>query len=380
MPRLNRRRSNPATSCGPSTPRPRISPIGKEFADSACAGCHGANGISTTTGIPNLAGQRPVYLYVELKTYQSGGRKNAAMNTSVRFISDDALVKVAAYYASLDPAQPAPGAAPTYLDPVQAGKTAAAACAGCHGEAGVSKTPGIPSLAGLAPQYLTTAMKAYRSGQRKNDTMKSMLAAVGDADINHLALFYALQKPIRAQTPPPGDPQAGKASTAGCAGCHGDQGVSSNPATPSLAGQDAQYLVAALREYKNGGRADETMKALAASLDDNTLKNIAAYYAAQEPQAPNIRPPLTAQQWAQRCDRCHGLNGNSADPRIPELAAQRVEYLETALRDYQTHARTYPEMVAMSDVLSEDDVKNLATYYSHQKARAFVFMAVPEKQ
>ena len=84
---------------------------GKQFADSACAGCHGANGISTTTGIPNLAGQRPVYLYVELKTYQSGGRTNAAMNTSVRFVSDDALVKVAAYYASLDPAQPAPGAA-----------------------------------------------------------------------------------------------------------------------------------------------------------------------------------------------------------------------------------------------------------------------------
>jgi cytochrome c553 len=353
---------------------------GKQFADSACAGCHGANGISTTTGIPNLAGQRPAYLYVELKTYQSGGRTNAAMNTSVRFISDDALVKVAAYYASLDPAQPGPGAAPAYLDPVQAGKTAAAACAGCHGEAGASKTPGIPSLVGLDPQYLTTAMKAYRSGQRKNDTMKSMLAPIGDADINHLALYYALQKPIRAQTPIPGDPQAGKASTVGCAGCHGDQGVSSNPATPSLAGQDAQYLVAALRAYKNAARADETMKALAASLDDNTLKEIAAYYAAQEPQARNIRPPLPTQEWAQRCDRCHGLNGNSADPRIPALAAQRVEYLETALRDYQTHARAYPEMVAMSDVLSEDDVKNLATYYSHQRARAFVFMALPEKQ
>jgi cytochrome c553 len=352
---------------------------GKQFADSACAGCHGANGISTTTGIPNLAGQRPAYLYVELKTYQSGGRTNAAMNTSVRFISDDALVKVAAYYASLDPAQPGPGAAPAYLDPVQAGKTAAAACAGCHGEAGASKTPGIPSLVGLDPQYLTTAMKAYRSGQRKNDTMKSMLAAAGDADINHLALYYAQQKPFRAQTPIPGDQQAGKASTVGCAGCHGDQGVSSNPATPSLAGQDAQYLVAALREYKNGARADETMKALAASLDDNTLKDIAAYYAAQEPQALNIRPPLPTQEWVQRCDRCHGLNGNSADPRIPALAAQRVEYLETALRDYQTHARTRPEMVAMSDVLTEDDVENLATYYSHQQARAVVFMAVPEK-
>jgi cytochrome c553 len=368
----------PGEELRPMYATPEDIATGKQLADSACAGCHGTNGISTTTGIPNLAGQRAAYLYMELKAYQSGGRKNAAMNTSVRFISDDALVKVAAYYASLDPAQPAPGV-PTYLDPVQAGKTAAAACAGCHGEAGVSKTPGIPSLAGLAPQYLTTAMKAYRSGQRKNDTMKSMLAAVGDADINHLALYYALQKPIRTQTPAPADQQAGKAGAVGCSGCHGDQGVSSNPATPSLAGQDARYLAAALRAYKNGSRADETMKALAASLDDSKLKDIAAYYAAQVPQAPNVRRPLTAQQWAQKCDRCHGLNGNSTDPQIPALAAQRVEYLQRALRDYQTHARVRPVMAAMADVLSEDDVRNLATYYSHQKARAFVFMAVPGK-
>ncbi len=353
---------------------------GKQLAGSACAGCHGANGISTTIGIPDLAGQRPVYLYMALRAYQSGARINAAMNTSVKFTSDAALVKVAAYYASLDPPQPPAGAAPTFLDPVLAGKTvAAAACAGCHGEAGVTATPGFPSLVALTPQYLTTAMKAYRSGQRQNDTMKSMLAAIGDADINHIALFYALQKPSRAQTPAPGDQQAGKASTVGCAGCHGDQGVSSNPATPSLAGQDAEYLVAALRAYKNGARADETMKTLAGPLDDTTMKNIAAYYAAQEPQALNIRPPSTTQEWTQKCDRCHGLNGNSTDPRIPALAAQRVEYLQTALREFQTGARTSSEMHAMSDVLSEDDIKNLATYYAHQKARAVVFMPAPDK-
>jgi len=353
---------------------------GKQFADSACAGCHGANGISTTTGIPDLAGQRPVYLYMALRAYQSGARINAAMNTSVKFTSDAALVKVAAYYASLDPPQPPAAAAPTFLDPVLAGKTAAAAaCAGCHGEAGVTTTPGFPSLVALTPQYLTTAMKAYRSGQRQNDTMKSMLAAIGDADIDHIALFYALQKPARAQTPAPGDQQAGKASTVGCAGCHGDQGVSSNPTTPSLAGQDGEYLVAALRAYKNGARADETMKTLAGPLDDTTMKNIAAYYAAQEPQALNVRPPSTTQEWTQKCDRCHGLNGNSTDPRIPALAAQRVEYLQTALREFQTGARSSSEMHAMSDVLSADDIKNLATYYAHQKARAVVFMPAPDK-
>ncbi len=55
-------------------------------------------------------------------------------------------------------------------------------------------------------------------------------------------------------------PADGQGSTVGCAGCHGDHGVSSNPTTPSLAGQDAEYLVAALRVYKSGARADETMK------------------------------------------------------------------------------------------------------------------------
>ena len=51
---------------------------GKELAKASCASCHGAGGISATAGIPNLAGQRPAYLYLELKAYQSGGRTNAA--------------------------------------------------------------------------------------------------------------------------------------------------------------------------------------------------------------------------------------------------------------------------------------------------------------
>ena len=97
---------------------------GKELAQSSCAACHGRDGISATPSVPNLAGQRPAYLYLELKAYQSGARANPQMTDQVRFLSDDALVEVAAYYASLDPAQPAAGtSATTYVDPVQAGKT-----------------------------------------------------------------------------------------------------------------------------------------------------------------------------------------------------------------------------------------------------------------
>ena len=352
---------------------------GKELAQASCATCHGAGGISATAGIPNLAGQRPAYLYLELKAYQSGGRTNAQMIDRVKFLSDDALVKVAAYYASLDPAQPAEKGAPTIVDPLQAGKTAAAACAGCHGEAGVSNIPGIPNLIGEEPQYLVAAMKDYRSGQRKNDTMKAMVAALTDAEMNHIALFYALQKPARAQTPAQGDAEAGKASAVGCAGCHGDQGVSGNPATPSLAGQDAAYLAGALAGYKNATRSNETMAGLAASLDEAAMKNVAAYYAALEPQRVNVSKPLSPDEWAQKCDRCHGPNGNSTQPNIPALAAQRMDYLEAVLHDYQTRARRNSEMAAMADVLSGDDIKGMAAHYSREKARAVVFVTVPGK-
>jgi cytochrome c553 len=356
---------------------------GKRVAETACVGCHGANGISGTKGVPHLAGQRPGYLYLELKAYQSGARGDSAMGGAVKPLSNDALIKVAAYYANLDPAQPAAmsggKSAPAKVDPVQAGKTVAAACAGCHGDAGISKMAGMPSLVGLDPKYLVAAMKAYKSGQRKNEMMKSALSAVTDADLSNIALYYALQKPARAQTPAAGDPSAGKAAAAACAGCHGDKGVSGNPANPSLAGQDAQYLAAALQAYKEGSRNDETMKGLAASLDEAAAKNLAAFYANQQPQPTNVRKPLTTAEWAQRCDRCHGVDGNSTDPRLPALAAQRVDYLERVLHAYRTGERKSPQMAAMSEALTEADVENLAAYYARQKARAVVYVMLPGK-
>jgi len=355
---------------------------GKRVADTTCARCHGANGISTIKGIPHLAGQRPGYLNLELRAYQTGKRGNDMMDGAVKFLSEDALVKVAAYYASLEPVRPSADsakAAPARLDPVQAGKAAAAGCAGCHGEAGISKMPGTPSLVGLDPKYFVAAMKAYKNGQRKNDVMKSMASAVNDVDLDNIALYYALQKPARAQTPAPGDRAAGKSATAACAGCHGDVGVSGSATTPSIAGQDAQYFAVALKAYKDGSRSDETMKSLAASLDEGAVRNIAAFYAAQQPQAPKVRKPLTVAEWAQRCDRCHGVNGNSTDLRSPALAGQRVEYLQKVLRAYRTGARKSPEMAAMSEGLSDADVDSLAAHYARQTARAVVYVVVPSK-
>ncbi|MBI4194139.1 MAG: c-type cytochrome [Betaproteobacteria bacterium] len=346
-----------------------------------CARCHGMNGISTTKGVPHVAGQRPAYLYAKLLAYQTGARRDHSMEATVKFLSDDALVKVAAYYASLDPAPPLAAAKtpPARPDPVVAGKAAAAGCGGCHGEDGVSKTPGMPSLAGLDPKYLVVAMKGYVDGQRKNDIMKSLIAPFTDADLNNIALYYALQKPGRASAPAPGNQAAGKKAAAACAGCHGDQGVSTNPANPSLAGQDAQYLGAALRAYKGGSRTEGSMKNAVVPLDDRTIDDLAAFYAAQQPRPPKVVRPLSTAEWVQRCDRCHGVSGNSTDPRTPALAAQRVDYFDKVLRAYRAGDRKDSVMAAMSGTLSEADIASLAAHYARQRPRAFVYVTLPCK-
>lgn len=355
---------------------------GGRIAEAACARCHGANGISAAKGIPHLASQRAAYLDLQLRAYRHSARVQSAMPGAVKYLSDDALVKVAAYYASLDPPKPAaPSTAkptPPRPDPVQAGKAAAAACGGCHGELGISKTAGMPSLVALDPKYFIASSNAYKTGQRKHDMMKSMVATLGDETLNNVALFYALQKPAKAQTPAPGDQAAGKAAAAAaCAACHGDQGVSGNPATPSLAGQDAQYLAAALKAYKDGSRKDESMKGPAAALDERVMKDMAAYYAAQQPQPLNVRRPLTTAEWVERCDRCHGPGGNSTDPMMPRLAAQRADWLEQVLQAYRTGARKSTAMAAMSALMSEADVKDLAAHYSRQTARAVSYIVLP---
>ena len=357
---------------------------GKRLADVSCTRCHGANGISVTPGVPHIAAQRPPYIYMQLRAYLQGVRPQSAMTGAVKFLSDDALVKVAAYYGTLEPPRPAAAPKPApkaaaQKDPVLAGKAAAEACAGCHGDNGVSKTPGSPSLVGLNPKYLASAIKAYKTGQRKDDTMKALVAGLSDADAGSVALYYALQKPARAGTPAAGDAAAGKKAAGACAGCHGETGVAADPANPSLAGQDAQYLATATQSYKDGTRKDETMKGMVAALNDATIKNIAAFYAAQQPQAPKVRRPLGLAELTERCDRCHGINGNSVDPVVPAIAAQRADWLEQVLNTYHTGARKSTAMAAMTSVLSEAEIKELAAYYSRQSARAVTFIPLPAR-
>jgi cytochrome c553 len=75
-----------------------------------------------------------------------------------------------------------------------------------------------------------------------------------------------------------GDIQAGKSKAATCAGCHGPQGVSTIPGYPHLAGQKAGYLVASLKGFRNGDRANPVMGPMAKPLSDQDIDDLAAFY------------------------------------------------------------------------------------------------------
>jgi cytochrome c553 len=84
----------------PQTAMPRLAP--------ACVACHGPTGVSTQADVPNLAGQKPLYLERQLKAFREGTRKNELMAAIAAPLSDDDVRQLAAWWS----AQPAGGAAP----------------------------------------------------------------------------------------------------------------------------------------------------------------------------------------------------------------------------------------------------------------------------
>ena len=78
------------------------------------------------------------------------------------------------------------------------------------------------------------------------------------------------------------DIAAGKTRSAQCAACHGADGHAVTPITPTLAGQDTDYLVKQLNDFRSGARQDETMTVIAKSLSDTEIANLAAYFNSQK--------------------------------------------------------------------------------------------------
>lgn len=76
-----------------------------------------------------------------------------------------------------------------------------------------------------------------------------------------------------------GDPARGKTKVATCVACHGQDGNAVDPQYPRLAGQYADYLAQALHEYKDGRRNNAIMKGFAATLSDEDIDDVSAYFA-----------------------------------------------------------------------------------------------------
>jgi cytochrome c553 len=154
-----------------------------------------------------------------------------------------------------------------------------------------------------------------------------------------------------------------------CQGCHGIPNYkNAYPiySVPKLGGQHAAYLVVALKDYANKDRAHPTMLAQATTLSDQDMQDIAAYLSGQELK-PSGTPLGTLPKAAQTCVACHGPDGVGILPEYPNLAGQHEDYLRHALSAYRGGQRKNAVMAGMATALTDEDIAELARYYSSQR-------------
>jgi cytochrome c553 len=337
---------------------------GRTVAEKECKGCHGLDGKGAAAGIPHLAGQRGRYLMASLKEYKESVRVHAALRAIAANMSEADTRAVAAFYASLPPIPAVKG---SVFSPYENGKVVAATCARCHGEDGNSKTLGTPSLAGQQPHYFVVATQEYLTGARETSPMHTLLRGLSKLDMESVALYFASQTPAQRGAPPTGNPAAGEPRTAVCGGCHGSHGVSTDSATPSLAGQDPQYLLHAIKAYRTT-RKHDLMRRLVADLSDQDIDNIVAFYVTQKSKPAEDGQTLL-QKTTDKCNRCHAGDMENRALAIPIINGQDKDYLTLALRAYRDDKRGNSMMHNMSLPYSDSIIESIASYYANQPAR-----------
>jgi len=162
----------------------------------------------------------------------------------------------------------------------EAGKEIGYTCLGCHGIEGYRNAyPSyrVPKLGSQKAAYIVVALKDYREGRRSHDTMEAQASSLSDQDIEDVAAYLAT---LNAGTVEAGGTQGAsfdKAAT--CAACHGQNGISVNAMWPTLAGQHQDYLEHAIRQYKDGRRTDPQMGPMAATIAEEDIEVLAAWFA-----------------------------------------------------------------------------------------------------
>lgn len=365
------------------TPPPAMIDQGRRIAEASCARCHGMDGLSTEPDKPNLAGQRAVYLYRVIQAYQNGHRMDASMAHVSGFLNQEGMLSVAAYYANLPPERTNPpgedAAAQQVLtdDPFGDIRSNLRKCTRCHEETGNSTTSGVPNLTAQHPDYFKHAMQAYAEGSRSHRIMKKLAGRLDESTLQKMGVYYAVQDPRPSDNRGDGNALEGRKLAEDCATCHGNDGNAAKTDVPTLAGQDARYFVKAMNAYLHGEREHEGMFKAVEGLSEEDFANLAAFYASRQPVRRDVRMPLTAAEWIERCERCHGPGGNSTDPRFPMLAGQNPGYLADALQAYSTNARDDSAMHAMASPLSESDISSLAAYFASKEPKSVLYIQLP---
>jgi cytochrome c553 len=173
-----------------------------------------------------------------------------------------------------------------------------------------------------------------------------------------------------------GDPAQGEKKFYTCYGCHGIDNYRNaypNYSVPKLRHQNSAYLVAALKEYRDGTRPHATMHAQASSLSDQDIEDIAAYLQGGDAVKPGAAVAANAPKQVAACVACHGGNGLGVDapldPKPPVLAGQHADYLQQALTQYRNGRRQNVVMRGMAQLLTTDsDVKAAAEYFAEQSS------------
>ena len=189
-------------------------------------------------------------------------------------------------------------------------------------------------------------------------------------------------------TPDPyvdGSEQAGATKAAVCFSCHGPNGNSQNPAWPRLAGQNAVYIAEQLHLFKAGIRKNPVMQPMAATLSDQDIDNVAAFFAAQTPAGLEADPSYwkagqalylhgDAARDVPGCVACHGPAGRGNPAAgYPALEAQQSVYVVSQLQSYANGTRyggpnattATPNSVIMFDIakrLTPEEIRDVASY------------------
>jgi cytochrome c553 len=165
---------------------------------------------------------------------------------------------------------------------VKKGAVLAYTCHGCHGVPGYKNAYpnySVPNLGGQRANYIASALAGYAAGDRPHQTMHAQATTLSEQDRADIA-SYLEGEPVQPNkevvgTPPP--------ATQTCVACHGADGASpTTPDYPVLAGQHADYLEQALRDYKSGKRKNPIMAGIIAGVDEKEFPALAEFFANQK--------------------------------------------------------------------------------------------------